>query len=43
MGEVGRRMPAAYRETAMGGLATTASAQKLVQIRPSPRPAGISR
>ena len=43
MGEVGRRMPSAYRETAMGGLAATASARKLVQIRPSSRPAGASR
>jgi L-serine dehydratase len=43
MGEVGRRMPSAYRETAMGGLATTPSAKKLVQIRPTRRPSGISR
>jgi L-serine dehydratase len=43
MGEVGRRMPSAYRETAMGGLATTPSAQRLVQLRPSGRPSGISR
>lgn len=43
MGEVGRRMPSAYRETAMGGLAATPSARRLVQIRPSPRPSGISR
>jgi L-serine dehydratase len=43
MGEVGRRMPAAYRETAMGGLAATPSARRLVQIRPSSRPSGISR
>ncbi|HEX8904084.1 MAG TPA: L-serine ammonia-lyase, iron-sulfur-dependent, subunit alpha [Longimicrobiaceae bacterium] len=43
MGEVGRRMPAAYRETAMGGLAATASARRLVQIRPSSRPSGFSR
>ncbi|HEV2147811.1 MAG TPA: L-serine ammonia-lyase, iron-sulfur-dependent, subunit alpha [Longimicrobiaceae bacterium] len=45
MGEVGRRMPAAYRETAMGGLATTPSAQRLVQLgaRPSGKPSGISR
>lgn len=42
MGEVGRRMPAAYRETALGGLAATPSAQRLVQIRPSGRPTGIS-
>ncbi|MBV9774025.1 MAG: L-serine ammonia-lyase, iron-sulfur-dependent, subunit alpha [Gemmatimonadetes bacterium] len=46
MGEVGRRMPAAYRETALGGLATTASAQRLVQLRPTSKPgkpSGISR
>ncbi len=43
MGEVGRRMPSAYRETAMGGLAATASARKLVQIRPTSRPSGASR
>jgi L-serine dehydratase len=43
MGEVGRRMPAAYRETALGGLAATPSARRLVQIRPSSRPSGISR
>jgi L-serine dehydratase len=43
MGEVGRRMPSAYRETAMGGLAATPSAQKLVQIRPTRRPSGASR
>lgn len=43
MGEVGRRMPSAYRETAMGGLAATPSARRLVQIRPSPRPSGFSR
>lgn len=43
MGEVGRRMPSAYRETAMGGLAATPSARKLVQIRPSSRPSGASR
>jgi L-serine dehydratase len=42
MGEVGRRMPAAYRETAMGGLAATPSARKLVQIRPTSRPSGAS-
>jgi L-serine dehydratase len=42
MGEVGRRMPSAYRETAMGGLAATPSARRLVQIRPSGRPTGIS-
>ena len=43
MGEVGRRMPSAYRETAMGGLAATASARRLVQIQPTRRPSGISR
>ena len=43
MGEVGRRMPSAYRETAMGGLAATPSARRLVQIRPSSRPSGASR
>ncbi len=43
MGEVGRRMPAAYRETAQGGLAASPSARKLVQIRPSKQPTGISR
>jgi L-serine dehydratase len=43
MGEVGRRMPTAYRETAMGGLAATPSARRLVQIRPSQKPSGISR
>jgi L-serine dehydratase len=43
MGEVGRRMPSAYRETAMGGLAATPSARKLVQIRPTSRPSGASR
>jgi len=43
MGEVGRRMPSAYRETAMGGLAATPSARRLVQIRPTTRPSGISR
>ncbi len=42
MGEVGRRMPSAYRETAMGGLAATPSARKLVQLRPSSRPSGFS-
>jgi L-serine dehydratase len=42
MGEVGRRMPAAYRETAMGGLAATPSARKLIQIRPTSRPSGAS-
>lgn len=43
MGEVGRKMPAAYRETALGGLAATPSARRLVQIQPSGRPSGISR
>ncbi|HEX2094929.1 MAG TPA: L-serine ammonia-lyase, iron-sulfur-dependent, subunit alpha, partial [Longimicrobiaceae bacterium] len=45
MGEVGRRMPAAYRETALGGLAATPSARRLVQLRPSSggKPSGISR
>lgn len=42
MGEVGRKMPVAYRETAQGGLAATASARKLVQIQPSRQPSGIS-
>lgn len=42
MGEVGRKMPAAYRETALGGLAATPSARRLVQIQPSGRPSGIS-
>jgi L-serine dehydratase len=43
MGEVGRKMPAAYRETALGGLAATPSARRLVQIEPARRPTGISR
>ncbi|CAN5800015.1 L-serine ammonia-lyase, iron-sulfur-dependent, subunit alpha [soil metagenome] len=43
MGEVGRRMPVAYRETALGGLAATPSARRLVQIKPSRTPTGISR
>jgi L-serine dehydratase len=43
MGEVGRRMPSAYRETAGGGLATTPSARRLVQLQPRTQPAGISR
>jgi L-serine dehydratase len=43
MGEVGRRMPVAYRETARGGLAATASARRLVQIAPSREPSGASR
>jgi L-serine dehydratase len=42
MGEVGRVMPVAYRETAQGGLAGTPSARKLVQIEPAPKPTGIS-
>lgn len=43
MGEVGRRMPSAYRETALGGLAATPSARRLVQLRPSGKPSGASR
>jgi L-serine dehydratase len=43
MGEVGRKMPVMYRETAQGGLAATASAQKLVNIKPARRPTGISK
>ena len=43
MGEVGRRMPAAYRGTAQGGLAASPSARKLVQIQPSKKPTGISK
>ena len=43
MGEVGRRMPVAYRETALGGLAATPSARRLVHIQPSRSPTGISR
>jgi L-serine dehydratase len=42
MGEVGRRMPVEYRETALGGLAATPAARRLVQIQPSPIPTGIS-
>jgi L-serine dehydratase len=42
MGEVGRKMPVAYRETAQGGLAATPSARRLVQIQPASRPTGIS-
>ncbi|MGK7312393.1 MAG: L-serine ammonia-lyase, iron-sulfur-dependent, subunit alpha [Candidatus Longimicrobiales bacterium M2_2A_002] len=42
MGEVGRRMPVAYRETAQGGLAATPTARKLVQIEPARKPTGIS-
>jgi L-serine dehydratase len=37
MGDVGRRMPSAFRETARGGLATTPSARRLVQLQPQPR------
>jgi L-serine dehydratase len=43
MGEVGRKMPVAYRETALGGLAATPSARRLVQIKPSRTPTGISQ
>jgi L-serine dehydratase len=43
MGEVGRKMPVMYRETAQGGLAATASAQRLVNIKPTKRPSGISK
>ncbi len=43
MGEVGRKMPVAYRETAQGGLAATPSARRLVQIQPTRSPSGISR
>ena len=43
MGEVGRKMPVAYRETALGGLAATPAARRLVQIKPSRTPTGISR
>jgi L-serine dehydratase len=43
MGEVGRKMPVMYRETAQGGLAATASAQRLVNIKPARRPTGISK
>lgn len=42
MGEVGRKMPVAYRETAQGGLAATPSARRLVQIQPASQPTGIS-
>ncbi len=42
MGEVGRKMPVAYRETAQGGLAAAPSARKLVQIEPARKPTGIS-
>ncbi|CAN5675755.1 L-serine ammonia-lyase, iron-sulfur-dependent, subunit alpha [soil metagenome] len=43
MGEVGRKMPVAYRETALGGLAATPSARRLIQIKPSRTPTGISQ
>lgn len=43
MGEVGRRMPVEYRETARGGLAATPSARRLVQIQPARRPTGVSQ
>jgi L-serine dehydratase len=43
MGEVGRKMPVMYRETAQGGLAATASAQRLVNIKPTRKPSGISK
>jgi hypothetical protein len=36
-------MPVAYRETALGGLAATPAARRLVQIQPSRTPTGISR
>ncbi|HET7275583.1 MAG TPA: L-serine ammonia-lyase, iron-sulfur-dependent, subunit alpha [Longimicrobiaceae bacterium] len=42
MGEVGRKMPVAYRETALGGLAATPSARRLIQLQPSRQPTGIS-
>jgi len=42
MGEVGRRMPVEYRETALGGLAATPTARRLIQIEPVRRPAGAS-
>jgi L-serine dehydratase len=42
MGEVGRKMPVAYRETAQGGLAATPAARRLVQIQPARTPTGIS-
>jgi L-serine dehydratase len=41
-GEIGRKMPTEYRETALGGLAATPSARRLVQIRPTGRPSGAS-
>ncbi len=43
MGEVGRKMPVMYRETAQGGLAATPSAQRLINIKPASRPTGISK
>jgi L-serine dehydratase len=43
MGDVGRRMPSAFRETAEGGLATTPSALRLVQLRPSAAKADTDR
>lgn len=43
MDEVGRKMPVAYRETAMGGLAATAAARRLVQIGATRKPSGISQ
>ena len=43
MGEVGRKMPVMYRETAQGGLAATPSARRLVQIKPTRNPTGISK
>lgn len=43
MGEVGRKMPVMYRETAQGGLAATASAHRLVNIKPTKTPSGISK
>ena len=43
MGEVGRKMPVMFRETAQGGLAATASAQRLVNIKPTRTPSGISK
>ena len=42
MGEIGRKMPVAYRETAQGGLAATPTARRLVQIEPARKPTGIS-
>lgn len=40
MGDVGRRMPRAFRETAEGGLATTPSALRLIQLRPKAQAPG---